>query len=209
MPTSPNALKKTIENYYRFHSLIYDYSRWPILFGRNQLIRNVNLEQHSCRILEVGCGTGYNLLRIHQRYPHAHLTGLDTSAHMLSKAKKKLANCSTITFKECLFEKSAFNINERYDLIIFSYCLSMFHHNWKQAIDDANALLYSKGQVAVVDFDYTNYTMTRDIWEGVHVKMEGHLSPYFHQTFSKSKSKSISCYGGLWHYFFFIGQKLD
>ena len=47
------------------------------------------LNSEDKRILEVGCGTGYNLLNLAQTYPKATLVGMDLSSDMLAIAKKK------------------------------------------------------------------------------------------------------------------------
>jgi S-adenosylmethionine-diacylgycerolhomoserine-N-methlytransferase len=62
--------------YYRFHSRIYDATRWIFLFGRDRLIRTTANFCQPARILEVGCGTGKNLVRLRQTFPGASLTGL-------------------------------------------------------------------------------------------------------------------------------------
>jgi len=40
------------------------------------------------RIIDLGCGPGNSTEILHQRWPHAHVTGLDNSAEMLSAAQK-------------------------------------------------------------------------------------------------------------------------
>jgi SAM-dependent methyltransferase len=79
-----------ITRYYRIHARIYDLTRWSYLKGRKALLRRVAARFHPTRILEVGCGTGRNLLQLGHRFPQAELWGLDLSADMLSVAVKKL-----------------------------------------------------------------------------------------------------------------------
>ena len=86
--SSPHPL----ERYYRLHSRIYDVTRWSFLFGRNTLMKIISDLAQPSRILDVGCGTGDNVLRLHQEFPAASLTGLDMSSAMLSVARKKLKN---------------------------------------------------------------------------------------------------------------------
>ena len=74
--------------YYRFHAKIYDCSRWLFLFGRDGLIEDIVLKKPR-RVLEVGCGTGRNLLRLKKSLPEAELYGVDASPEMLSRAKRK------------------------------------------------------------------------------------------------------------------------
>jgi trans-aconitate 2-methyltransferase len=48
------------------------------------------------RIVDLGCGPGNSTALLAQRYPDAHLTGMDSSPNMLEKARKTLPN---VTFE--------------------------------------------------------------------------------------------------------------
>ena len=84
----------SIERYYRFHAGIYDLTRWTFLLGREALVREAAASCTPSRILEVGCGTGKNLVQLGRRFPQAQLWGLDLSGDMLAVAKRKLQNLS-------------------------------------------------------------------------------------------------------------------
>ncbi len=64
---------QTMQRYYRLQSKIYDATRWTFLFGRKRIIRELPvLEQKAAlEVLEVGCGTGYNLKRLALQFPNA------------------------------------------------------------------------------------------------------------------------------------------
>ena len=81
---------RSIERYYRCHAKIYDLTRWSFLRGRETLMERLAARLHPRRILEVGCGTGKNLLHLGRRFPKAQLWGLDLSPHMLAQAQEKL-----------------------------------------------------------------------------------------------------------------------
>lgn len=197
-----------LNRYYKIHSVIYDYSRWPILFGRNLLIRKLTqTNKQANRILEVGCGTGKNLKRLQKQFPKAVIIGLDSSQDMLNVAAKKFSIDLNIQLQHAVFERKVFPEEERFDIIIFSYCLSMFGDNWSQALDDANHLLNKNGHIAVVDFHDTPLTLMRNIWRSVHVKMDAVIEPYLQHQFSCNESKIQNCYFGLWCYFYYIGHK--
>ena len=51
------------------------------------LIAQIRLEEPQ-RIIDLGCGTGNSTEQLHQRWPNAELTGLDSSSEMLSQAQK-------------------------------------------------------------------------------------------------------------------------
>ena len=60
---------------------------------------------------------------------------------------------------------------EAFDLVLFSYALSMFNPGWEQAIDAAYDDLAEDGVIAVVDFSHTRFSWFRR-WMGVnHVRM--------------------------------------
>ena len=77
-----------MEGYYRLHAQIYDATRWSFLFGRKTLIRRVAAMTQPATILEIGCGTGKNLLTLAKTFPQARLFGLDISESMLRIASK-------------------------------------------------------------------------------------------------------------------------
>lgn len=51
-------------------------------------------------VLDIGCGTGNTLVRIHAAYPQAALRGVDGSAVMLDKAKAKLVSHAAVQWVE-------------------------------------------------------------------------------------------------------------
>ncbi|MDX5362176.1 MAG: class I SAM-dependent methyltransferase, partial [Alphaproteobacteria bacterium] len=76
-----------MDRMYRYQRHIYDLTRKYYLLGRDRAIEGLRLPSRG-RLLEVGCGTGRNLLAAHRRYPEARLYGLDISAQMLASAHR-------------------------------------------------------------------------------------------------------------------------
>src|ERR1700710_2605613 len=70
---------------YRWQRHIYDGTRRYYLLGRNQMIANLR-SAPGANILEIGCGTGRNLVLAAQCYPDARLFGIDVSTEMLTSA---------------------------------------------------------------------------------------------------------------------------
>ena len=58
-------MNPSIQGYYALHSRIYDATRWTFLFGRESILRRSAKIAAPERILEVGCGTGRNLVLRH------------------------------------------------------------------------------------------------------------------------------------------------
>lgn len=197
---------RRLSHYYRFQSRIYDLTRWSFLFGRNRIIREIPYERDKkLRILEVGCGTGRNLVALAERFPNAKITGIDLSPDMLRIARKKTtAYGERITTIEGAFGLDAFD--EVFDLILFSYCLTMVNPGWKPLIKDAKLLTRSGGYIAVVDFYNSPLPWFKRHMAGHHVRMDGHLLPELNRHFALKKARVHRAYGGLWHWFHFVGR---
>lgn len=209
------AITANLTRYYRFHAKIYDATRWSFLFGRNQLL-SMAADRFAGgdaprRILEVGCGTGKNLVGLSRIYPSADITGLDLSPHMLVRAGKRLAGepgdrAHPVRLELNLYN-DAFQPARPYDLIVFSYTLSMINPGWAGVIQKAASDLSAGGRIAVVDFHDSRVEGFKR-WMGVnHVRMDGHLLPEIRKFFTPVLMKTPAAYGGLWEYFLFIGPK--
>jgi SAM-dependent methyltransferase len=127
-----------IENYYRLHAQIYDATRWSFLFGRDAILELASsLHDAPARILEVGCGTGRNLVALARRYPKAQITGIDLSEAMLAIVRKKAAPFGSRVNLERRAYDSASDPPGKYDLVLCSYALSMFNPGLDAAVDAA------------------------------------------------------------------------
>jgi S-adenosylmethionine-diacylgycerolhomoserine-N-methlytransferase len=197
-----------LSRYYRRHARLYDATRWSFLFGRSALIRSLALLPTPPRnILEIGCGTGSNLLRLARQFPEAAVTGLDLSTDMLARARRKLEKGQLpVTLLQQRYDRPLYP-EPIFDLIVFSYCLSMIDPGWERAVDSALRDLRPGGRLAVVDFHDTRFAGFRR-WMGVnHVRMDGHLLPRLNARCPPVAQTLRSAYGGGWRYFRFIGQK--
>ena len=205
-PTSAQRTGSALERYYQFHSRIYDATRWSFLFGREEVLLRTACVTNPQRILEVGCGTGRNLPGLRRRFPQAHITGLDLSEEMLAIAAKKVSDDKTALLRRS-YSAPVHQDGKRFDLVLFSYALSMFNPGWEQAIDAAWDDLAEGGCIAVVDFSHSRFSWFRN-WMGVnHVRMEEHLWPYLNRKFAPLLDERFAAYGGVWNYGIFIGRK--
>ncbi|MBN8418248.1 MAG: class I SAM-dependent methyltransferase [Verrucomicrobia bacterium] len=206
--TSPTAhhTDTALERYYQFHSHIYDATRWSFLFGRESVLMRAACVSKPQRILEVGCGTGRNLAGLRRRFPEAEITGVDLSEQMLAIAAKKVKDDKTTLLRRS-YSEPVHQDGKSFDLVLFSYALSMFNPGWEQAINAAWEDLAEGGCIAVVDFSDSYFSWFRN-WMGVnHVRMEGHLWPYLGQKFAPLLDERFAAYGGVWNYGIFIGRK--
>jgi len=197
-----------IERYYRFHARIYDATRWSFLFGRTAILDEA--VRGGCRpkrILEVGCGTGKNLVNLARHFPEAEITGLDLSSAMLEQAAGKIAPLgSRVKLVQRAYD-APIGGAEPFDLVLFSYALSMFNPGYDTAIAAAAGDLAPGGIVAVVDFYDTAFPPFAR-WMGVnHVRMEGQLRAPLLAHFEPRVDSLRLAYAGVWRYWLFVGAK--
>jgi len=146
-----------MDRMYRYTRHVYDASRKFYLLGRDAMLRQMAISDGD-HVLEVGCGTARNLIKLNRLAPGAHLFGLDASNVMLDTARRSLRRhgCDgRVQLKQCLAEEldasRTFGLTQPFDAIYFSYSLSMIP-TWRQAIDAALANLSPSGTIYVVDF---------------------------------------------------------
>jgi S-adenosylmethionine-diacylgycerolhomoserine-N-methlytransferase len=145
-----------MDRQYRWQRHIYDLTRLPYLLGRDALIAELR-PSRGASVLEIGCGTGRNLIHVARRYPDVACFGIDVSKVMLETARRAVRNAGLehrITFAQAdavtadpaqLFGRAAF------DRVMISYALSMIPP-WRQVLPHAAAMLAADGALCVVDF---------------------------------------------------------
>lgn len=141
-----------MDRIYRHQRHFYDATRKYYLLGRDQLIGALSPPRQGT-VLEIGCGTGRNLLAVRRRYEEARLFGLDISEEMLITARRNSAG-KDITYAKA--DAAAFDPQElfgqaRFDRIFISYALSMIP-SWQPVLATANQMLAPDGELHVVDF---------------------------------------------------------
>jgi S-adenosylmethionine-diacylgycerolhomoserine-N-methlytransferase len=147
---------RAMDRMYRHQRHIYDLSRYYYLLGRDHLIGRLDARAGS-NVLEVGCGTGRNLVAAAFNYPRARFHGLDISAEMLKSADAALVRAhldSRVSLglgDATSFDPRFLFRQARFERIYFSYTLSMIPE-WQKAIAHAVSLLAPKGQLHIVDF---------------------------------------------------------
>lgn len=145
-----------MDGIYRTQRHIYDATRKYYLLGRDRLIRSLDA-QPGCSVLEIGCGTGRNLIAAAKAWPGAHFCGLDISAAMLETASEAVVR-RDLGSRVALAQADATRFDagrcfgrERFDRIFLSYTLSMIP-GWELAIDEAADALAPGGAMHIVDF---------------------------------------------------------
>ncbi|MDH5716289.1 MAG: class I SAM-dependent methyltransferase [Spirochaetia bacterium] len=136
---------ENLDRFYRFHSLIYDFTRPLFLPNRLKAVKALNIQPKDS-IIDFGCGTGYNLQKIIKINSNVNIKGIDFSKYMLKKAEKKvpLGQFFTGDIKNIKLEMKA-------DKIISSYVLSMID-DWQKAILNMKKHLKKNGVLVIIDF---------------------------------------------------------
>lgn len=199
---------KTIQQYYQWQSKIYDLTRWSFLFGRKKIADLLPVDrQAELKILEVGCGTGFNLKRMAKYFPKANFTGVDVSADMLTIARQNnTAYLNRMEFVEAPYGPEGVNFPGQMDIILFSYSLTMINPQWSALIDQAQLDLKPGGFVAVVDFHGSQFQWFKHHMSNHHVRMDSHLQYYLQKNFTPIHNQSKKAYMGVWEYLLFVGQ---
>lgn len=135
---------------------IYDASRKFYLLGRDGLIADLQPPPGG-RVLEIGCGTGRNLIAIARRYPDVICYGLDISSVMLATAHRAVIRAglaARITLAEadatCFDPQDLFGL-ATFDRIVIAYALSMMPP-WQDVLRHAATMIAPGGTLMVVDF---------------------------------------------------------
>jgi S-adenosylmethionine-diacylgycerolhomoserine-N-methlytransferase len=141
---------------YRRQRHVYDVTRKYYLLGRDQLIERLAADGRM-RVLEIGCGTGRNLVLGAQRYPQARFFGIDVSTEMLNSAIEQIGRAGLSSRVRvahgdaAAFDPARLFGRDRFERVFISYSLSMIP-DWQAALDHAVALLAPGGELHVVDF---------------------------------------------------------
>ena len=155
-PTGIVATTALMNRIYRRQRHIYDLTRKWFLLGRVRLIADLR-PGPAQSVLEIGCGTGRNLILAARRYPDAQFFGIDVSTNMLTSAIEAIGRAG-LSSRVCVAhgDATAFHPDThfgklRFERIMISYSLSMIP-GWRTALDVALSLLDEGGKLYVVDF---------------------------------------------------------
>lgn len=157
-PRAPHAA--LMDSVYRRQRHIYDLTRKYYLLGRDRLVNELDAKPGEL-VIEIGCGTARNLIRMAERYPGAKLYGLDASTEMLRSAQESVSRAKLAEriklmhgFAEDL-TPALFGLDRPFDRAIFSYSLSMIP-DWRAALKTAARSMRPEGFIHVVDFGDLN-----------------------------------------------------
>lgn len=145
-----------MDGVYRHQRHFYDLTRKYYLLGRDRLIERLNAPA-GASVLELGCGTGRNLLQAAKRFPQAEFGGLDISREMLETAAASIekralaARIKLVQGDATDFDTQALFGRTGFDRVFISYSLSMIP-DWRRTVTAALDALDEGGSLHIVDF---------------------------------------------------------
>ncbi|MCX7306037.1 MAG: class I SAM-dependent methyltransferase [Hyphomicrobiales bacterium] len=145
-----------MDGVYRYQRHVYDLSRKYYLLGRDRLIDGLDVPAGGA-VLELGCGTGRNLIQAAQTFRDARFFGLDISAGMLETAqvaigKRDLAARVRLARGDASdFDAEALFGRQGFDRVFISYALSMIPE-WRRTVAAALDAVDDGGSLHIVDF---------------------------------------------------------
>ncbi|MCP5080226.1 MAG: class I SAM-dependent methyltransferase [Alphaproteobacteria bacterium] len=146
-----------MDHVYRHMKYIYDATR-PLFLAGRRTVRGLVQAEAGARVLEVGCGTGRNLIVLARRWPQAQFIGLDISREMISYARERVEQAGLsqrIKLVECELADYTTSTGPEpapFDVVLFSYSLSMIP-DWQQVLQSAIPLVKpGEGKLLIADF---------------------------------------------------------
>nr|WP_298093904.1 class I SAM-dependent methyltransferase [uncultured Shinella sp.] len=160
---------------------IYDATRKYYLLGRDPLLAGLAPPPGGC-VLEIGCGTGRNLVKAAGLYPQSRFHGIDISQEMLVAAEAAIAGAGLkdrvrlARADAAGFDPQALFGQATYDRIFISYAVSMIPQ-WQRVMEAAIAGLSPGGALHIADFGDMRdlprwFKNAVDTWLGWH-----HVTP--------------------------------
>lgn len=141
---------------YRLQRHVYDFTRRYYLLGRNQMLARLSLADDA-KVLEIGCGTGRNLVHAARLYSNTQFFGIDISTEMMTSAEAAITRhglTKRVRIAEgdaTSFDTSALFDVDSFDAVFISYSLSMIPQ-WRLVLGAAVAHLKPNGRLHIVDF---------------------------------------------------------
>lgn len=110
----------------------------------------LEIEKHGySKVLELGCGMGFNTTHLAQSLPDVHFSGIDLTPQSIKFAKKSSKDLSNVNFRCADFDQLEVD-SEKYDLIfaVETLCHSL---DLTAVLKKASRMLNSNGRIVIFD----------------------------------------------------------
>lgn len=145
-----------MDGIYKYQRYIYDATRKYYLLGRDRLLNELQPDDGST-VVEIGCGTGRNLIQAARHCPNAKFVGFDISHAMLETARTAIERAE-LSNRIAVYQAdaTAFDLSElcgeaRVGRVFISYTLSMIPP-WRQVLPQALDVVGPGGRLYILDF---------------------------------------------------------
>ena len=132
------GVKENVRNQPRFDAWSKSYDQGRIhkwfRFRQDLALQEMKLT-NGCSVLDIGCGTGWAVRNISEKFPFVRVLGLDLSQGMVLEARLKLEKEKENRFLNADAEALPFVSNS----LDYIFCTSSFHH-------------YSSAHLALLEF---------------------------------------------------------
>src|SRR5258708_23120050 len=141
---------------YRHQRHVYDFTRKYFLLGRDRVVAETGAHD-GAGVLEIGGGTGRNLIVAERQYPGARCFGIGVSTEMLNSATRAIsragldARVHVAHADATRFDPGGLFGTDQFDRIFISYSLSMIPQ-WQSVVSTAMSHLAPKGELRIIDF---------------------------------------------------------
>ena len=156
MSSATQDAARHMDGIYKYQRYIYNATRKYYLLGRDRLLNELQPDDGST-VLEIGCGTGRNLIHAARRCPNARFVGFDISHVMLETARTSIAGAGLSNRIDVYqADATAFHLSDLYGeahvgRVFISYTLSMIPP-WRQVLPQALEAVGPGGRLYILDF---------------------------------------------------------
>jgi malonyl-CoA O-methyltransferase len=106
----PSSIKQRVRESFDRAASTYDAAAVVQRRVCDRLLDELDLEPAPTRILDAGCGTGYGARLLRERWPQAHLTGIDFAPAMLELAQRDVNECFAADIEKLPFADAHFDL---------------------------------------------------------------------------------------------------
>jgi S-adenosylmethionine-diacylgycerolhomoserine-N-methlytransferase len=209
---SNTAHRALMTKYYNMQAPIYDATHRMFLFGRDEILRDLELKPGET-VIEIGCGTGRNLATIRESIGKSgELIAVDCSSAMLQRVRERVRTAGWKNV-HVIDHEYGWNTVTRGEAtaVLFSYSLSMIP-SWGAALNCAREELGPDGRIGIVDFcspGSGRFSQAFTEWMSWHhVDVARNYDDALDRLFQPRLRLRQRAMGAAWRYFRYVGVRI-